>query len=316
MPPKKQITLTSKERKEALTTKAPTAKELKQKYDNTERLRRVAAVLQEQKGFHEFAGLASATSGVIDRKSAQRMKKDYMKSEAYLNKVKKDSKKLWNKMNQSKLESIFKDFMIIYNNKRPEDSKLSTDPQNNSYLYFQFIKHASTDYQIPLNEIYKQLVMGDIADFEYMTTAPETAWAREEAREKGQIIKRKFLDGIENELLFYESILEAINNYISSHKIMVQDGAYRRQYYLVQNDGQPDESWKQLNSLDPKNVYIDVDGNSDVITDPLIIAELNNPRNGYRRVVVGGKKRGKKSIKNKKLKTKKRNTRRRKTRKH
>ena len=310
------LTLTPEERQEARTMRAPTARELAQQYSNTELLRRVGTVLQEQQGFHELAGLASATSGVIDPMSVQRMKKDYMKSEAYLNKVKKDSKKLWDNLSRPDLELIFKDFMNIYNNKRPEDSKLSTDPQNNLYLYYQFIKHPPAEYQKSIDEIYKELVRGDIADFEYMTTSPEAAWIREEAREKGWIIKRQYLDGIENELLFYESILEAISNYISSDIIMVRDGAYGTQYYLVENYGQEDESWTQLNSLDPNDVYQDQHGNIDVITNPEFISALNDPRNGYRRVFVGGKKRGKKSIKNKKRKTKKRKTRRRKTRKH
>ena len=297
-------TLTPQERQEALTMRAPTARELAQQYSNTELLRRVGSVLQQQQGFHELAILGSATSGVIDRKSAQRMKKDYMKSEAYLksetylNKVKKGSKELWDEMYQSDLELIFGDFMNIYNNKRPEDSKLfSTDPQNNSYLYFQFTKHASAEYQKSIDEIYKHLVIGDIADFQYNN-------------------KRQFFDDIENEILFYESILEAISNYMSGDKIMVRDGVYGTQYYLVENDGQEDESWIQLNSHDPNDVYQDQYGNIDVITNPEFISALNDPRNGYRRVFVGGKKRGKKSIKNKKLKTKKRKTRRRRTRKH
>ena len=203
------LTLTPQERQEALTMRAPTATDVAQQQRNTELLRMVGAVLQEQQGFPELAGLASATPGVIDPMSAQRMKKDYMKSEAYLNKVKKDSKKLWDDLSQPELKSIYYDFMIIYNNKRPEDSKLSTDPQNNYYLYYQFIKHASGEYQTPFNEIYKELVRGDIESFEFMTTSPNTAWARE----RGWIIKRHYFDGIENELLFYESMLEAINNY-------------------------------------------------------------------------------------------------------
>ena len=197
------LTLTPQERQEALTTRAPTATDVAQQQRNTELLRRVGAVLQEQEGFHELATLRSATSGVINRKSAQRMKKDYMKSEAYLNKVKKDCKKIWDDLSRPELESIFKDFMIIYNNKRPEDSKLSTDPQNNLYLYRQFTKEAHAEYQKSIDEIYKELVRGDIEDFEYMSTRPLPGW----------INKRKFFDGIENELLFYESMLEAFNNY-------------------------------------------------------------------------------------------------------
>ena len=200
--------------------------------------------------------------------------------------------------------------MNIYNNKRPEDSKLSsTEPQRHIRLYFRFIKHTSVDF----NEIYKKLVEEDINNVEFMRTSPDAAWARE-----GDYIlpEQEFFYGIENELLFYESILEAISNYISSDIIMVRDGAYGTQYYLVQNYGQEDESWTQLNSLDPNDVYQDQHGNIDVITNPEFISALNDPRNGYRRVFVGGKKRGKKSIKNKKRKTKKRKTRRRKTRKH
>ena len=203
------LTLTPQERQEALTTRAPTASDVAQQERNTALLRKVGAVLQEQEGLHELAKLGSVTTDVIDRESRQRMKKDYMKSEAYLNKVKKDCKKIWDDLSQEELESIFKDFIIIYNNKRPEDSKLSTDPQNNLYLYFQFTKRPSAEYQKSIDEIYKELVRGDIETFEYMTTSPQTAWARE----AGWIIKRYYFDGIENELLFYESMLEAFNNY-------------------------------------------------------------------------------------------------------
>ena len=202
-------TLTPQERHEALTTRAPTASDVAQQVLNTALLRMAGRVLQEQEGLHELAKLGSVTSDVIDRESAQRMKKDYMKSEAYLNKVKKDCKKIWDGLSRPELESIFKDFIIIYNNKRPEDSKLSTDPQNNLYLYWQFIKQPPAEYQKSIDEIYKLLVRGDIEDFEYMTTSPESAWARE----AGLIIKRHFFDGIENELLFYESMLESFNNY-------------------------------------------------------------------------------------------------------
>ena len=207
------LTLTPQERQEALTMRAPTAtdvaQQLAQQYSNTDLLRRAGAVLQEQQGFPELARLASVTSGVIDPMSAQRMKKDYMKSEAYLNKVKKDCKKIWDDLSQEELKSIFKDFIIIYNNKRPEDNKLNRDPQNNLYLYYQFIKHPPAEYQKSIDEIYNLLVMGDIESFEYMMTSPNTAWARE----AGWTIKRYYFDGIENELLFYESMLEAFNNY-------------------------------------------------------------------------------------------------------
>ena len=196
-------TLIPQEIQEALTMRAPTATDDAQQKRNIELLRRVGAVLQEQEGFHELAILGSTTPGVIDPMSVQRMKKDYMESEAYLNKVKKDCKKIWDDLSQEELKSIFKYFIIIYNNKRPEDNKLSTDPQNNLYLYYQFIKHPPAEYQKSIDEIYKELVIGDIESFEYMSTRPLPGWINE----------RKFFDGFENELLFYESILEAFNNY-------------------------------------------------------------------------------------------------------
>ena len=200
-------TLTPQERQEALTMRAPTAidvaQQLAQQYSNTELLRRAGAVLQEQQGFPELAGLASATPGVIDPMSAQRMKKDYMKSEAYLNKVKKDCKKIWDDLPQEDLNSIYKDFHNIYNNKRPENSKLHPDPWEQKYLYRQFTKVVPPEYQKSIDEIYKVLVEIDIEFFEYMSTRPLPGWINE----------RKFFDGFENELLFYESMLEAFNNY-------------------------------------------------------------------------------------------------------
>ena len=201
------LTLNPQERQEALTMRAPTARDVAQQQRNTELLRMVGAVLQEQQGFPELAILGSATSGVIDPMSVQRMKKDYMKSEGYLNKVKKETRKLWHELWRPELELIFGDFMNIYNNKRPEDSKLrTTDPQNHMRLYFGFIKHTSVDF----NEMYKKLVDEDISRVEYMRTSPDTAWAREG---NYTLPEQEFFYGFENELLFYESMLEAINNY-------------------------------------------------------------------------------------------------------
>ena len=82
-------------------------------------------------------------------------------------------------MSQEELKSIFKDFIIIYNNKRPEDNKLNRDPQNNPLFILPVYKTPPAEYQKSIDEIYNLLVMGDIESFEYMMTSPNTAWARE-----------------------------------------------------------------------------------------------------------------------------------------
>ena len=167
------------------------------KTQNTDKLRTVSAVLQHQQGFPEFAKLAFAAKGMIDKESLERMEAEYLKSEEYLNKVKTKSYNLWSRiMDQDELKKIFIIFMDRYNDKRPEDSKLlNTHPEQHKHLYYTFTKHR-VDYENEFNELYEEVVTIDIG---------------KKKRERGyEIFPQQFFDGIENEILFYESILEAI----------------------------------------------------------------------------------------------------------
>ena len=203
------ITLTPEERQQARTMRDPTATELAQQYYNTDLFRRAAAVFQHQPGFPEFGMLASVGPNFIDDESLQRMKEEYLKSEKYLNKVKKESKELWDEMNKSELKLIFRHFMNIYNNKRPEGSKLrTTEAEEHRYLYHRFTKQW---LDVNFNDLYNKVVQEDNEEVEFSRTSHANAWAREM---EGYIpAEQQFFYGIENELLFYESILEALNNY-------------------------------------------------------------------------------------------------------
>jgi len=174
------------------------AQDLEQQESDTDRLRTVSAVLQHQQGFPQFAKLAFAAKGMIDKESLERMKAEYLKSEEYLNKVKKESYNLWSRiMDEGELRKIFIIFMNIYNDKRPEDSKLlNTHPeQQHKYLYYTFTKQ-SVDYENEFNELYKNVVAIDIE--------------KKKRETENFIFPQQFFDDIENEILFYESILEAL----------------------------------------------------------------------------------------------------------
>lgn len=176
------------------------AQDLAQQERNTDRLRRVAAVLQHQ-NFPEIASLNLASNGMIDEHSFKRLEAQYFQSPGYLNKVKEKSYNLWTKiMDKGDLKKIFIIFMNIYNDKRPEDSKLlNTHPEQHKYLYYTFTKHR-VDYENEFNELYKNVVAIDIENKVSFET-------------ENYIFSQQFFYGIENEILFYESILEALEKY-------------------------------------------------------------------------------------------------------
>jgi hypothetical protein len=123
-------------------------------------------------------------------------------------------------MNRYELDEIFRDFMNIYNDKRPEDSKLrDTAPEQHRYLYYRFIKDDDVvvDEFNEFNELYNNVVKEDERERKFMETSDNVAWIRE--GEENFIYPQHFFAGIENEILFYESILEAIKKYEPLNKV-------------------------------------------------------------------------------------------------
>jgi len=77
------------------------------------------------------------------------------------------------------------------------------------------------------------------------------------------------------------------------------------QYFLVKEKnvhGETKRTFTRLNSLNPEHIYKDEKGNFDIFEVP----ERMGLHKNFKKVVIkeGGKKRGKKSIKNRKRKTK------------